>query len=832
MPDNAFSRPPSRLILVKTSAWLLSKRDAQLLGVRFPPRDTGVGAQEVTYGDLLRGILDPGLDGCAWIRRDPEDETSQTALAAPSDGYLSGEAAGALIDGIEAQVTHAHRHEIAKELGRHGSAQLVLSRHRLFIDAERFRALTGTRPADHDFPDFWVVVDLRFAVRFEQLRCHASISVWSAPPRHRRHRPDAVADDSVTALNAPIDRYKRAFDAVAERAEELLAGHLSEIHMHVFERDYTLPVFWVVVPAEPPTHAMEYLDSKQNGMAWVDWTSARAEELLGQPDALEHTLTRSVLNRNLLVLRRVIRTELKPGEHISSSRNEPTYLVLPGAPDPLTGSSRFQEAAHAEFHAADVITALADLEAEAANRLHLRVRDLEIWNNHLRVYNVVVERGSFLWDALSTHLMIEWGTPFENAHNAVDMLHQVLQQAVADLRHIATLTNQAVAAIDQSAGALQDSYDQRIGERTHGGEAGLRAALTETGQFGRAARLGAEIVKRADQVKTSYDNLLAVIAGAFDERRVREVDGTQRASFSLGWLAALIGLVTILDATINMKPDGGAKDLTIFGGPAHIDVIAFALSGVLGVILLTYAVRLLWQVRDIGKLGTKEFRQLYHGSDLSKWPPWRREPEETQGLWRFLKDTSTDQQKRLRLKHQSTEDAGWARVWNDHDLHRAEDLVDIWDTGTNLPHCERYDNHRKDIEGLFRLIEQWGIHSLVLTERARVMHWFDLPNLTCLYRCCTRIDGSFLVLSDLEDKPPLTMVADIDIILSLMRLGFTREQANDIDQWLLRDGYPSAAAAFKRVRQLGLKVGMDNKGRQAAHKLATTRAPDHHHGDA
>jgi hypothetical protein len=146
--------------------------------------------------------------------------------------------------------------------------------------------------------------------------------------------------------------------------------------------------------------------------------------------------------------------------------------------------------------------------------------------------------------------------------------------------------------------------------------------------------------------------------------------------------------------------------------------------------------------------------------------------------------------------------------------------VAIWDTATSHPKCMRHNRPRKDIKGLFRLIEQWGAHSLVLTERARVMHWFDLPNLTCLYRCCTLIERSFLVLSDLSDlRPPVTMVADVDLVLSLMRLGFSRQQANDIDRWLTREPFASAAKAFERVSELNLRVGMSREAREAAHAL-------------
>ncbi|MBB5868774.1 hypothetical protein F4553_002153 [Allocatelliglobosispora scoriae] len=821
-----------QLVLATTSAWLLTRRDVQLLGIRYPPqRDEATAADNtndlddptdagdtdqdraVKYGALLHRVLDDS-PGRAWLRRgSAPDGTGRADGEATGTGhrYRSGPA-DSLIAQLEAELLTA---QLSAPVGTETDTSLMSLRHQLFIDADRFAAITGMAPPA---VGFWVMIDLRFSALFDQLRCQATVSVWSSPPRSVLMRPNGV-EPSDQPITGRATVYRDAFIAIAAEAEALLARHLFGVHMDVFEREYTLPVFWVAAPTAPPADPMGYLALREKGGpgAWIEWTSERTEELLGVADARDHALTRSVLNGNLLILRRVC-TEPGADGRSASSRSVPKYLLLAGGPDMLlNGSTAFpaeenggnglaMRRARVELGTAKVINELTDLEAQAGNLLHLRQRDLEIWGNHLRVYNAVVERGAFLWDALSTHLMIRWGAPFERAHSAVDMLHQVLQQAVADLRHIATLSHQAQAGIGAAADSLQESYDQRIGERTIDQEPGLRAALTETGLFGRVSKLGDETVYRAERVKTSYDDLLKAIAGAFDERRVRELDGTQKASLLVGIFAAMIGIVTVLDATINMKRE---DMITIFGGWRWLDEFGVVFSSLIGVAVLILCVYLYLWVQGIGKLGSARFRRIYHG-------PQRRGVGATSGLWRFLKNSSTDYQKRLR----KTPKKDWDRVWTEHDLDCATELATIWDDGLTLPECDRDDDYRKDIKGLSHLIEQWGIHSLLLTERARVMHWFDLPNLTCLYRCCTRIEESFLDLSDLGDapSPPLSMVADIDITLALMRLGFSRSEAHGIDDWLTVASFPSARAALERVRLLELRVGMS-----PAERLRTMR---------
>jgi hypothetical protein len=639
-----------------------------------------------------------------------------------ADLYLSLPAAGELIGTLASELGKAREKATAdakaQRLDRPPAVALETLRHRLFIDAERFNAITGLQITD---VPFCVVLDLRFSTLFDQVRCQASVSVWSAPPRHPRHRPQELRNDAKTSLEVPVTQCQQAFELIAKAAEALLGQYMHRVHINVFEYEYTLPVFWVAVPDSPPPDALDYLDLRRDGAntaGWVEWTSERTQELLKVQDARDHSLTRSVLNGRLFVLRRV----MEPSGHlIKDSPSVPTYLLLPGGPELLEkGSEVFEPTetlakrrAYVEFAAADVITQLTDLEAAAANSLQLGQRDLEIWSNHLRVYNAVVERGAFLWDALSTHLMIRWGGPFEKAHNAVDLLHQVLQQAVADLRHIATLTHQVSADIHQSAASLQDSYDQRIGERTFPGEQGLRAALTDSGLFGRASRLGDEVISRADRVKLAYDDLLKAIAGAFDERRVRELDGTQKAGFFVGFFAAFFGLVTVLDAIIDMKPKEAESVPTIVKTFADIDQYGFWASVGIGGLVLLFLAGLFLQVRRIGKLGTLTFRDLYHGR--GRWHPRRwwlslvtkRWP--SIGLWRFLKDTSTDHQKLLRIR---TEDSQWSTKWSEHDQKCAADLARISDTAKDLKKTRRHNHYKRDIKGLSRLIEQWGVHSL------------------------------------------------------------------------------------------------------------------------
>jgi hypothetical protein len=624
------------------------------------------------------------------------------------------------------------------------------------------------------------------------------MSIWSAVPRHPAHRPDEIADESPQQLAADVDTYQGLFDLVADAAEALLAEHgFVRSDLAVGDGGQGLPVFWMVLPYDRCLDPMDYLkDPKLHRM-----TNHLAHIFLDVGDVRDYVVSHSVLNGQLLALRRPLLRE--------DGLAVPRYLLIPGG-HPYV----YDESPEVlELEVATTVTTLTDLEVASASRLLAAKFDLEIWRNHLEVYAAVVERAAFLWDAVSTHLPIRRGYKLGQAHRAVELLHQMLLQGVADLGHITTLIRQDTAKVAEVADDVWDQYNAKITERHSARETGLVAALTETGLFAHVKREAGETAAEATRVKTAYEDLLGAIAHAFDERRVREVDALQKFNFLLGAALGSVGLVSVLDATVAMKPQEGPP-MTLFGGDLWWGHLAVATSWLLGVLLIVVGTAVLSRTTMIGRLGSQRFRAIYDGRAIRRrlghrlpWddPPW--------GVWHVLRDISTDTLERL------AKDAGpvdWAAL----DLSLATEYATAWDEITQLPRPQRHYRASRDIRTLSQQIEQWGMHALLLTERPRRMYRYPLPTLTCLFRAAERVDGSFLGVAHLSRT---NMVAYEDLTRSLARVGFTGDEIRRIDQWLTTQRYDSAGDALQRILALRLRAGMTDEQRRAA--LAVVSQP-------
>jgi len=96
------------------------------------------------------------------------------------------------------------------------------------------------------------------------------------------------------------------------------------------------------------------------------------------------------------------------------------------------------------------------------------------------------------------------------------------------------------------------------------------------------------------------------------------------------------------------------------------------------------------------------------------------------GLWRFLKDASTDTLDReLRLDEGQPREVRLAR-WQRLDDDLARRYAQLW-TVRPAGRLDRVDRFGEDIRALSRRIEQWGIHALLLTERPRRIYRYPLP---------------------------------------------------------------------------------------------------------
>jgi hypothetical protein len=800
------------IVLAATSTWLLSTEDGEAdLPLLHQPLPLSPGPVAWTdpdgpgprtrHGEFLRGILTTDIGAPGWISLD--HEAPRWTPAGPVAGKVVGQLERRMRDVFQQVRANAAMPDDRK-------ARLLEGlRHRMYLDSRRAAAVCGTNAPEIPHG---LMVDLRFFHLLNQLRCHLSVSVWSRPPRNHRYAPAELADPAVAPTDHPVAEYQAAFEVAAAAFNRLLRGHFTPVEFRVFGRAYRPPVFWVVVPLEPEADPLRYLKGSR------PLADDLARRLLNVGHPRDCVVAESVLNGEMLALRRMRRTRLGAPAGFArvwadpDTPDVPYYLILPGAPGPG------RDAAALEEHTGTVIELLTDLEAEAAHRLYEVQADLEIWSNHLKVYNAVVERGAMLWDALSTHLPIRRRTKLGRVHRTVELQHQFLLQAIADLGQIAALTRLRLAEIRIAADELQDDYNLTITERHAPRRPGLRAALTETGLFEDVKRHGDEVVRETERVQAAYDDLIRTISSAFDERRVRESDVLQKAGTWLSISVALVGVVTILDVTVDLKSGPGARVAEWLGGADTFAWLSLAL-GAVQILVLLWAVA--WWVGRVGVLGSSVFRDLYDGRRLRRWlhrslnrlssvrsgrlGRWLARPYGS--VWQFLKDTSTDSLERV-ARDEATD-------WDRYDRRYAGELARLWDDASPTGRWQRDDRVGRDIRGLAHQIEYWGLHALLITERARRMWRYRLPSLTCLYSCCDRIEGSFLGASYL---PAVSIVAGVDFTRTLERIGFTWAQASEILAWLTARRFPTAADALAEIDRLGLAAQMDD--RQRARTLA------------
>ncbi|MGH3661314.1 MAG: hypothetical protein ACRDTQ_05590 [Micromonosporaceae bacterium] len=792
-----------RMVLVKTSAWLLSRDEGPAFPIADKPGpDSPTGAEQLVLRPLLEAITAEGLPGRAWLCRASDEPSAPIGWCGHPD---DGSALAASIDEIDREFTvkwlqTRSRTATSRTQPPRPRKEIELTelRHRVFLESTRFTALLdGACPRPQGAADltYYVVLDLRFFHLLEQLRCHVSVAVWSAVPRHPMHRPDELADETPQMLAADVDAYRQLFDGVADAAETLLAKHgLTPVDGAVGDGVQGLPVFWVVLPDDRCLDPMDYL--KQNTLLHRT-TNHLAQIFLKVGDVRDYVVSHSVLNGTLLTLRR-------PELH-EARFAVPRYLMIPGGPP-----AAYQESPEVlEHEIATTITTLSDLEAESASRLLAAKFDLEIWRNHLGVYDAVVERAAFLWDAVSTHLPIRRGVRLGKAHRAVELLHQMLLQGVADLGHITTLIRQDTAKVHEVADDVADQYNAKITERRHTRDTGLVTALTETGLCAHVKREAGEIATQASRVKIAYEDLLGAIAHAFDERRVREFDVLQKFNFLLGAALGSVGVVTVLDATVQMKPPEGGETVTLFGGPVVWGQFTVLASWLMGVLLIGVGSVVLSRTTLIGKLGSWRFRALYDGRSIRRWLrrplPMAAPPL---GVWQVLRDISTDSLERIAKGAWEAPPADWEAI----DRRLASEYASIWDDITRLPRPHRDHRASRDIRTLSRQIEQWGMHALLLTERPRRMYRYPLPLLTCLFRTSEHIEGSFLGADYLSR---VNLVAYEDLTRSLARIGFSGEEVRRIDNWLTGATYANAAESLQRISELNLRPQMSYAERQA-----------------
>ncbi|OLT14479.1 hypothetical protein BJF78_19230 [Pseudonocardia sp. CNS-139] len=444
--------------------------------------------------------------------------------------------------------------------------------------------------------------------------------------------------------------------------------------------------------------------------------------LLGVADPRAVGVSRAVVGDEVLVLRR-----FAP----AGTEDVPRYLLLPGRP---AGPGGF---AAQEDRLRETVTTLADLEARAATELWNIQSDLEIWENQLTVYDYVVARGNALWDGLAGHLLQHRGRELDTVHRSIELVHQTMLQGVADADGVATLVDRQQSRIPEAVNGLTAAYTQRLAERAVPGGPGLCEALTTGGPIAEVRERATVIGNTAARVAKNYRDLVQGISDAFDERRVRETDALQRATFGVGLVVGFVGLVTVADTTAELQSNPS-------------DAVTWALRALVwlsGLLLLAGLAHRSWWLTKLGALGSRRYRRTYRV------------------VWEVLRYCSTDHIRTVKQRLEHAEDVlptgeltgleelskrvdderrRQAEQWAAYDANVARRWANAWDEVSGLPGDVRFakaeqmpppppaprgawqrwrrarDERRAAREDLGRLadmIEKWSLRTFLMAER-------------------------------------------------------------------------------------------------------------------
>jgi hypothetical protein len=541
--------------------------------------------------------------------------------------------------------------------------------------------------------------------------------------------------------------------AIAGQVERWLSDFFTPRAARALGRWLALPVIWVSsTPGLPSGRSAVGIDD-------ANWKTDVAAEMLGVPSTDDRAVFGSVINGYSLTFRHFRRA---PEDQMVSQ-----YVILRGQ---STDDAKPSFSGRLELAAA-----LTDLEAYIAVSLQNAQTDLDIWRNHALLFAEIADRGFRLWDGLSTHLPVHQLRQMGAVHRAIDLLHQIFLQGVADLADFVNYTSQTRARVDEIAQVARDTFDDQLSERLVREAGGVLTGIIDHGPLVRATREAEQVQSRAVQVRATYAELISTISSAYGERRLRESSNLQNASAVLSVGLAIIGFVTVFD----------------FGIAQVVIAVVFGVGGALGLVALGFVLR----TGRLSSRATRVFRRQYS--------PTRGQRGGT-GVWWLIKESSTDALDRVAY----TANVG---DWRHHDRRLSEGFARAWDQAVRMPKRRRSVSMRRDASALARQTEQWALQALLLTERANKMYAYPLPVLTCLYRMARRLPGQ--ATSNAFETDGVNMVADTDFARSLQRHGFTWQDAFAIDEWLTSRTPRTAREALGHILELGLGDDLDDVAR-------------------
>ncbi|MGH8896409.1 MAG: hypothetical protein ACRDZ4_05140 [Egibacteraceae bacterium] len=760
---------------------------------RFTPWERPQEQVWAKYRKLLRGLLALDEGACkpgAWILRVKEGQRS--------GDWRSRAEAEQVVERIAKGLRHCGKKSTSAWM-THQEKQLAAQMNRfacrIYLDPARATKLA--RQTDPCPPDAHVCIDFRFEEHPEEhpdehlglYWLYVTLSVWTRKPTSLAHAPDLPVPVRCPCKARELDGWYAK--TLCAKLKERVGEQFPLKQTKILRREHRPPRFWY---AEVPGLRMTPRSVDKIKSARLDKLNELAGVLLDAPDVRSTEMAAGVIDNRMLVLRRFIRDD---------RGDFPCYLLIP-----LDGAAEERE-----NKAWELVRELTDLEAFAAARLFDVVTSLEMCASHLRVYEAVVHQAEEFWNQLALYLPVTRGS---RVHKLVELVHQTLLQGIADLDQVAIEANKAGQKTERSANELKDKFDQEFTERILPPLPGaqtiraslteIRASLTETGYFDKAARQAGLVHKDAEQTQRSYETLLEGIARAFDEQRVRGADVIQRVAFGFAILAGLFAfLPEAVNALLtNLAGNGQSPAYGYLAPGTIVGTVAFLLVGT-GLVL---------RGRWLRRLGSRRFRRRH------------------KRIRAFLADCATERLTRLR-------DDGWKQVRivlddpSKDERCEWDSIFVKWDKCDRVLSCKcakilgklALDTSRKhigigrraEVKQLGRRVERWALKALLVSERPRQFWQFALPRLAFLYRFYPMMRGE--LRSSFIQEGEADVVSDADLSLTLEhQCGGDLEQIDLLMRWAQRQvgqpGSPSQLSATDFVEALdevGLRAGMTGK---------------------
>lgn len=581
-------------------------------------------------------------------------------------------------------------------------------------------------------------------------RCNVRLSLWSGWPRGRT-LPDpptaaqhAVLDDITDEL---LVQFRDSTEVVLERFSALLRECFDEQELHIFGRRYLPPQFFVAVPTGDVS-LPSLLDDGGSDPSLL--TMARRFLDAGHVD--DTTVAISVVKGELIALRRFVPSQ-------RSRTDEPSYVIVQTWPGGLQlaergpvlvwrgahGATEGTDVAEDDEHVHPAVRSFTELERQVADSLLQLTADTRLYQHHVEVYGAIARRVGHLWDGLALHMPTSKGATLERVHSAVQVLHEILLQGVADLAEIVSLIGRTRAEHERVRETLVQRYERAISERPGRANPTIGMSIVDTGHFRRLATSIASARARAQRVQESYAGLLDAINKAFDERRARESDVLERSSFQLGRALGLLAIVTIADfvaAQAEWQLSTGLQQALRLAGLAMAAYVVLSVG------------RSYRRARIAGRIMQPRFARTFRDLQL------------------FLRSVSTPhltafghevaamaagerEQRRPRRRLRRTPTLSAEEHWRRKDTQLATEFAQLWDRAVMTTDRLRWrpllarlrgGQARRLEDDLIQIedaIRAWTVRALLASERPRALYDFPLLRLACMYRLVHRCrDGS------------------------------------------------------------------------------------------